>query len=65
MEVDKAKLAPLGSENAEHNSKPIAPVNTIDGKPIVDFTKVSVLVAAKAINIYYRSNLLAWLRSNY
>lgn len=40
MEVDTIKLDASGSKNAVQNSKTIAPLNTIGGKPIEEFTKV-------------------------
>lgn len=53
MEVDTINLEASGSENTE---QPIAPTNTIQGKPIAEFTKVGV-VAAKDIIVYHRLNI--------
>lgn len=52
MEVDTIISDASGSESAEQNSKLITPANTIEGKSIEEFTKVSV--SAKEINIYHR-----------
>lgn len=56
MEVDTIISDASGSESAEQNSKLITPANTIEGKSIEEFTKVSV--SAKEINIYHRYNIL-------
>lgn len=45
--MDTIDLDASGSENAEQNSELVAPANTIEGKSIQEFTKVSDLVASK------------------